>query len=43
VPSIDTSAKSVEEISALIIQTLSRRASGSTANPSRTRNSGGRP
>ncbi len=32
VPSIDTSAKSVEEISALITQTLSRRAAG-TANP----------
>ncbi len=42
VPSIDTSAKSVEEISALIIQTLSRRGGGSTSKPSRTRTSGGR-
>ncbi len=41
VPSIDTSAKSVEEISALIIQGLTRR-TGGTANPSSTRNSGGR-
>ena len=40
VPSIDTSAKSVEEISALIIQTLSRRAGGTT-DPNRTRDRGG--
>ncbi len=44
VPVVDSSAKSVEEISALIIQTLSNRAAGrrGTANPSRTRVPGGR-
>ncbi len=45
VPMIDTSAKSVEEISALIMQTLSNRAGvgarRGTANPTRTRTSGG--
>ena len=44
VPVIDSSAKSVEEISALVVQTLTARANGRrpTANPTRTRLRGGR-